>query len=86
MIYVVFALCVATSLACAALLARGWVQTRVRLLLACSACFLGMGISHALRFFERWNSMESETFSTIVQVPTLLGVTILLWGLVRAND
>jgi hypothetical protein len=86
MIYVVFALCAATSLLCAVLLLRGWTQTRVRLLLACSACFFGMAASHVLRFVERWYALESDSFAAVVHTPTLVGILVLLWGLVHASD
>jgi hypothetical protein len=86
MIYVVFALCTATSLLCAVLLLRGWTQTRVRLLLACSACFFGMAVSHGLRFVERWYALESDAFGALGHAPTLVGMLVLLWGLVHASD
>lgn len=86
MIYFVFALCAAASLLCAALLLRGWTQTRVRLLLACAACFFGMAVSHAIRFVERWNALESDAFAVAVHTPTLVGMLVLLWGLVHASD
>jgi hypothetical protein len=78
-IIVVFVLCVATSLLCAVLLLRGWLRTRVALLLQCQ------GLSHGLRLVERAQHIDSETFSVLAQVPTALGVVVLLWGLVHAE-
>lgn len=87
MIYVVLSLCVLASLACAGLLLRGWRETRVGLLLSCAICFLGMATSHVLRIVERAKALEaSDAFGALVQAPTLLGIVVLIWGLVKASD
>lgn len=48
----VYALCAATSLACAALLARGYRRTRGRLLLWSALCFAGLTLNNGLLFLD----------------------------------
>lgn len=88
MIYAVLGLCVLASLACAALLVRGWRRTEVGLLLACALCFTGMSLSHLLRMIERAYALDraDHLFGALVQVPTLLGIGALIWGLVKASE
>jgi len=44
----IYALCAITSIACAALLMRGFVRTRARILLWSSFCFAGFAVNNAL--------------------------------------
>jgi hypothetical protein len=78
---VVYLLCALTSLACAALLWRGWRRTRVRLLLWTCACFLGLAANNALLFVDVQLVPERD-LATIRQIPALLGVGLLLYGMV----
>ena len=49
---VVYALCAATSLACAVLLVIGYRQDRERLLLWSALCFCGLAVNNALLFVD----------------------------------
>jgi hypothetical protein len=44
----IYALCAITSIACAALLLRGYARTRVRLLMWSSVCFAGLALNNVL--------------------------------------
>ena len=78
---VVYVLCALTSLACAALLWRSWRRTRVRLLLWTCACFLGLAANNVLLFVDMQIVPEHD-LSTIRQIPALLGVALLLYGMI----
>lgn len=43
---------VLTCLACTVMLARGYMRTRVRLLLWSTLCFVGLSLSNILLFFD----------------------------------
>lgn len=45
---VVYLLCLLTSLACTALLLRGYVRSRARLLLWSALCFVGLSVNNLL--------------------------------------
>ena len=49
----VYALCALTSLACAALLLRGYVRSRVRLLLWSGLCFAFLFLNNVLLFVDK---------------------------------
>jgi hypothetical protein len=44
----VYLLCMAASLICMALLVRGYLRTRSRLLLWCAFCFVGLAVNNLL--------------------------------------
>jgi hypothetical protein len=48
----VYALCGATSILCAILLARGYARSRSRLLLWSLLCFIGLAINNILLFVD----------------------------------
>ncbi len=48
----VYALCAATSLLCTALLARGYVRSRQRLLLWATLCFAGLFLNNVMTFVD----------------------------------
>jgi len=75
---VVYVLCALTSLACAALLLRGWARGRARLLLWSGACFAWLAVNNVLLFVDlevvtdvdlRW----ARSLTAFLGVATLLG-------------
>ena len=76
---VVFLLCALTSMACAALLLRGWWLTRARLLLWASLGFVGLAINNVLLVLDRLVVTQTDLFP-LRSVTVLLGVTTLLIG------
>lgn len=79
---IVYLLCALTSLAAAALLARGWWQTRTRLLLWSSLCFTGLAISNALLVVDLTLFPNALELLVVRQIPALIGIALLLYGLV----
>jgi hypothetical protein len=77
----VYALCALTSLACAALLLRGYLATRVRLLLWVGLCFAGLALNNILLFVD-FRVVPEIDLSLWRTLPALAGLVILLYGLV----
>ncbi|HKS25500.1 MAG TPA: DUF5985 family protein [Thermoanaerobaculia bacterium] len=77
----VYALCILTSLVCAVLLVRGWLATRVRLLLWSALCFIGLALNNILLFVDVRVLPETD-LSVVRTLPALAGVLVLLFGLI----
>lgn len=80
----IYALCALTSLACAALLLRGYARTRVPLLLWSGLCFVGLGLNNVLLFVDLRIAPDVD-LSVWRTLPALVGVGFLLLGLVWKN-
>jgi heme/copper-type cytochrome/quinol oxidase subunit 4 len=78
---IVYALCALTSIACAWLLLRGYVRSRVRLLLWSGLCFAGIAVNNILLFVDLRVLPETD-LSMIRTIPAVIGVALLLFGLV----
>lgn len=81
---VVYTLCALTSLACMALLFRAYVRTRMPLLFWSAAAFFSFAVSNLILFIDMVVVPTSD-LSLWRGVPTLLGVVLLLYGLIRSN-
>ncbi|MEX2179999.1 MAG: DUF5985 family protein [Gemmatimonadaceae bacterium] len=79
---VVYLLCALTSFAAAALLARGYWQSRTRLLLWSSLCFAGLALSNFLLVLDLTLFPGDLELFVIRQVPALIGLALLLYGLI----
>jgi hypothetical protein len=77
----VYALCALTSLACAVLLLRGYVQNRVRLLLWSGLCFAGLALNNIILLVDM-RVVPQIDLSVWRTLPALAGIVILLYGLV----
>ena len=77
----VYLLCALTSVACFALLIRGYLRSRTRLLLWISLCFLGLAANNLLLYL---NSVALATYDLRVarHLAALAGMAILLYGLI----
>ena len=78
---VVYALCALTSIACAALLFRGYLRSRVRLLLWSGLCFAGLALNNVLLFVDL-RVLPTADLSVIRTIPALAGVWILIFGMI----
>ncbi len=78
---IVYALCALTSLLCAGLLVRGYLQTGARLLLWASLCFTGLALNNVLLFVDL-RVVPSIDLSVWRSLPALAGVVALIYGLV----
>lgn len=77
----VYLLCAVTSLACAGLLLRGYLRSRVRLLLWSSLCFVGLALNNVLLVLDLVILPESD-LSLLRNLPALVGLALLVFGLV----
>jgi hypothetical protein len=78
---VVYILCALTSLLCAMLLLRAWAASRVRLLLWCLLCFVGLALNNVMLLVDKIVTPETD-LSTWRALPATLGVAVLVYGLV----
>ena len=77
----VYALCAITSIACAALLLRGWRRSGPRLLLWSGLCFAVLGLNNVLLFVDL--SVVHDVDLTVPRTGTAVaGMLLLLFGLV----
>ena len=85
-----YLLCMLTSLACAALLARGYAHSRARFLLWCAGCFACLAVNNALLFVDKVVypddvlNFAGVSFATWRAVAALAGMALLLFGLICA--
>lgn len=85
MIDVVYFLCTAISLVCAALLLRGYLESRARLLLWCSLCFTGLALNNGLLMIERFG-VSDINFAQWRLLAALAAVGVLIFGLIWEGD
>lgn len=78
---VVYALCAATSIACAALLGRSWWYGRSRLLLWSGLCFAMLAVNNILLFFDKVVVPDTD-LSLARSLTAFAGVAVLVYGLV----
>lgn len=77
---VIYLLCAATSLVCAALLLRGYRTSRTKLLLWSSLCFVGLAVNNVLLFVDLVIVPEVD-LSVPRALAALAGMAILVFGL-----
>ncbi|HVX42184.1 MAG TPA: DUF5985 family protein [Gemmatimonadaceae bacterium] len=78
---IIYILCALTSLACAVLLLRGYVQTRVRLLLWSGLCFVFLCLSNIVLYIDI-EVLPSIDLSLLRAIPVVIALVLLLYGLV----
>lgn len=78
---IVYLLCAATSSVCAALLFRGYRQSKVRLLYWSALCFVGLALNNIVLIVDM-RLVPLVDLSTWRMLPALVGVMLLLWGLI----
>jgi phosphatidylserine synthase len=81
----VYVLCAVTSLACALLLARGWLRSRMPLLLWSSAGFAGMAVNNAVLVVDRL-VLPDVDLSLWRLVPAAVGMLAMLAGLILDGE
>lgn len=81
---VVYALCAATSLACAILLYRGYRRSASRLLLWSALCFAGMFLNNAMLIVD-FRILPGHDLSVWRTLPALAGISFLLYGLIAES-
>lgn len=82
---VVYVLCALTSLICAAMLYRGYRQTRVRLLFWSALCFACFAVNNLVLIIDV-RILPEHDLSLVRSFPTVLGIALLLYGLAWESD
>ena len=77
----VYALCALTSIACAVLLLRGYLRSKVRLLLWSGLCFAGLALNNVVLFVDVRVLPETD-LSLLRTLPAVAGILILIYGLI----
>ena len=77
----VYFLCALASMACAAMLLRGYVGTRTRLLMWSSLCFAGLALNNVLLFLDLVIVPDLD-LSLLRSIVALAAMAVLLFGLV----
>ncbi len=77
----IYVLCALTSMICAALLLRGYSQSRVRLLFWSGLCFVGLALNNILLILDVavLPDIDMEMWRTL---PAVAGVSALVYGLI----
>ena len=83
----VFILCALTSIACAAMLFRGYARSRARFLLWSALCFVGLMLNNLLLFIDKVvlpavTGFCGVAFSTWRALAALAGLLLLVYGLI----
>jgi hypothetical protein len=82
----VYVLCALTSLASAALLTRGYLRSRARLLLWAALCFVGLAANNALLYIDKVILPAEVDLSVWRTATALAGLGVLLFGLIWDSD
>jgi hypothetical protein len=77
----VYLLCALTSMFCAALLIRSYLESKVSLLLWSTFCFVGLALNNILLFVDLIVFPEVD-LSMWRNVPALVGMLLMVYGLV----
>jgi hypothetical protein len=77
----VYVLCALTSLACAVLLVRGYLASRVTLLLWTALCFCALAINNGMLLVDVLTPPEID-LTLARKVPAVIGVILMLHGLI----
>lgn len=82
---IIYGLCMLTSFACMFLLLRGFLRTRVRLLLWSGICFAGLTLNNILLMVDR-EIFPNYDLSTWRLIAALVALLPLLYGMVLEGE
>jgi hypothetical protein len=84
----IYILCALTSIVCAILLIRAYLQTRARLLLWSSLCFAGLMTNNLLLFLDKvvWPDTDMPALVIGRNAAALLGLSLLVFGLIWDSE
>jgi hypothetical protein len=77
---VAYSLCAITSVLCAILQLRGYLRTRVRLLLWSGLCFLAFFVDNILLLGAARTPVDAPPI--LSEIPALVGTAVLVFGLI----
>ena len=80
-----YAVCVLSSTTCTALLIRGYVKRRVRLLMWSAVCFAGLSVNNVFLFLDLVLFPDIDLRLARL-VPALIGMLFLLYGFIWDSE
>jgi len=83
---VLFVLAIATSLACTVLLFRSYLNTRLRILLWSSLCFVCLTANNVLLFIDVVMLPQTIDLRAARHAMALIGMLFLLYGFIRESE
>lgn len=83
---VVYGLCAITSLMCAALLGRGYMRSKARLLLWSTLCFVMLTVNNILLVIDRVVLVDEIDLYRLRLLTALAALSLLVYGLVWDVD
>jgi len=80
----IYILCAVTSIVCAVLLLRAYLQTKARLLLWSSLCFAALMLNNLMLFIDKVIFPETDMPNLLIarSVTALVGLLLLMFGLI----
>lgn len=78
----IYSLCAITCVLCAALLGRGYLRSRSRLLLWSTLCFFALTINNLLLVVDRVIFPSSIDLYTLRSVSAVVALALLVYGLI----
>ena len=78
----VYLLCMVTSMGCLALLARGYMQTRVKLLFWCALCFVGLTLNNLAVVVDLVITGPEVDLRALRAIIHLAALAVLIYGFV----
>jgi hypothetical protein len=82
----VYSLCAILSIACAALLVRGYLRSRARFLMWSALCFVGLAANNILLFLDKVVFPTSVDLSLWRSAAALIAMLLLVIGLIWDAD
>ncbi len=82
----VYLLCAVTSVACAVVLGRSYLRTRMRLILWSCLCFVGFAINNSLLFIDLVIFPTYVSLALYRGIAALMGLSLIIYGLVMESN
>lgn len=82
----IYLVCAVTSVACAVVLARSYIRTRMRLLLWSSLCFVGFAVNNSLLFIDLVIFPTYISLALYRGIAALMGLSLIIYGLVMESN
>lgn len=84
----IYIVCALTSVVCAVLLIRAYLQTRARLLLWSTLCFVGLITNNVLLFLDKVIYPDVDLPAMVIgrNAAALVGLSLLVFGLIWDSE
>lgn len=83
---IIYTLCAVTSILCAVLLFRGWLQSRAKLLFWSALCFAGLGVTNVMLVVDELVLTSPHALVESRLWVSLGAMLLMLYGLIIADE